>query len=71
MLPVPGLVVVGGAFVALLAAISHFKSSTGDPGLTTELALFVTYLVGVLVATQPLLGSACGVTLALLLNTRA
>ena len=38
--------------------------------MTTELALFVTYLVGVLVATQPLLGSACGVTLALLLNTR-
>ena len=70
LLRVPGLVVVGGAFVALLAAISHFKSSTGDPGLTTELALFVTYLVGVLVATQPLLGSACGVTLALLLNTR-
>ena len=70
LLPAPGLVVVGGAFVALLAAISHFKSRTGDPGLTTELALFVTYLVGVLVATQPLLGSACGVTLALLLNTR-
>lgn len=70
LLPAPGLVAVGGAFVALLAAISHFKSRTGDPGLTTELALFVTYLVGVLVATQPLLGSACGVTLALLLNTR-
>ena len=70
LLPAPRLVVVGGAFVALLAAISHLKSRTGDPGLTTELALFVTYLVGVLGATQPLLGSACGVTLALLLNTR-
>ena len=71
LLPAPGLVAVGGAFVALLAAISHFKSRSGDPGLTTELALFVTYLVGVLVATQPLLGSACGVALALLLNTRS
>ena len=70
LLPEPGLVAVGGLFVALLAAISHFKSRSGDPGLTTELALFVTYLVGVLVATQPLLGTACGVALALLLNTR-
>lgn len=70
LLPVPGLVVVGSAFVGLLAAISHFKSRSGDPGLTTELALFVTYLVGVLVAIHPLLGSACGVALALLLNTR-
>ena len=66
----PGLVVVGGLLVAALAAISHFKSRSDDPGLTTELALFVTYLVGVLVATQPVLGTACGVALALLLNTR-
>ena len=65
-----GLVAVGGLFAAALAAISHFKSRSDDPGLTTELALFVTYLVGVLVATQPVLGTACGVALALLLNTR-
>ena len=70
LLSAPGLVAVGGALVVLLAAISHFKSRSGDPGLTTELALFVTYLVGVLVAIEPLLGTACGVALALLLNTR-
>ena len=70
LLPEPGLVAVGGLLVAGLAAISHFKSRSGDPGLTSELALFVTYLVGVLVATEPLLGTACGVALALLLNTR-
>ena len=71
LLPAPGLVAVGSAFVALLAATSHFKSRSGDPGLTTELALFVTYLLGALVAIEPLLGTACGVALALLLNTRA
>ena len=70
LLSVPGLVVVGGLLVASLAAISHFKSRSADPGLTTELALFFTYLVGVLVAIEPLLGTACGVALALLLNTR-
>ena len=66
----PGLVLVGGLLVGTLAAISHFRSRSDDPGLTTELALFVTYLVGVLVVTQPVLGTACGVALALLLNTR-
>ena len=70
LLSEPGLVAVGGLLVASLAAVSHFKSRSSDPGLTTELALFVTYLVGALVATQPLLGTACGVALALLMNTR-
>ena len=70
LLPDPALVGLGALFVAALAAISHFKSRSADPGLTTELALFLTYLVGVLVAIEPLLGSACGVALALLLNTR-
>ena len=70
LLPEPALVGFGGLFVATLAAISHFKSRSSDPGLTTELALFFTYLVGVLVAIEPLLGTACGVALALLLNTR-
>ena len=70
LLSEPGLVAVGGLLVASLAAVSHFKSRSLDPGLTTELALFVTYLVGVLVASQPVLGTACGVALALLLNTR-
>ena len=32
--------------------------------------MFFTYLAGVLVAIEPLLGVACGVALALLLNTR-
>ena len=45
LLSEPGLVAVGGLLVASLAAISHFKSRSADPGLTTELALFFTYLV--------------------------
>ncbi len=70
LLSEPGLVAVGGLLVASLAAISHFKSRSADPGLTTELALFFTYLVGVLVVVEPLLGTACGAALALLLYTR-
>ena len=70
LLSEPGLVAVGGVLVVLLAAISHFKGRSNDPGLTTELALFFTYLVGVLAVVEPLLGAACGAALALLLHAR-
>jgi uncharacterized membrane protein YhiD involved in acid resistance len=46
-LPVHGLVAIGAALVGLLAASAYWKSRSRDPGLTTELALFATYLIGV------------------------
>ncbi|AVQ85624.1 MULTISPECIES: MgtC/SapB family protein [unclassified Variovorax] len=70
ILPVPALVPIGGAFVALLGAVSHWQSRSRDPGMTTELALFTTYLVGVLCVIEPSLGAACGTGLTLLLATR-
>lgn len=70
LLPGPGLVAIGAALVALLAAISYWKSRSRDPGLTTELALFATYLIGVQSAMTPALGAACGAGLALLLAAR-
>jgi uncharacterized membrane protein (DUF4010 family) len=70
-LPVSGLVVIGAALVGLLAAMAYWKSRSRDPGLTTELALFSTYLIGVQAVISPALGAACGAGLALLLAVRA
>lgn len=70
ILPVAALVPIGGALVAALAAMSHWKSRSPDPGMTTEIALFATYLIGVLCVLQPGLGAACGMGLALLLAAR-
>lgn len=64
------LVPIGGALVAALAVVSHWKSRSRDPGMTTELALFATYLIGVLCVIDPALGAACGTGLALLLAAR-
>jgi uncharacterized membrane protein (DUF4010 family) len=64
------LVPVGAALVALLAAVSHWKSRSDDPGITTEIALFATYLIGVLSISSPSLAAACGAGLALLLVSR-
>lgn len=64
------LVPIGGALIAALAVVSHWKSRSRDPGMTTELALFATYLIGVLCVIDPALGAACGTGLALLLAAR-
>lgn len=70
----PALVALGGLAVVLLAAVAYVRSQwlrrTRDPGLTTELALFVTYLVGVLCVQQPALGAAAAVVVAALLAAR-
>lgn len=72
----PLLVGVGALLVSALASVAYARSRrnesapTFDPGLTTELALFATYLVGVLAVQAPALGAACGVGLAGLLAAR-
>jgi uncharacterized membrane protein (DUF4010 family) len=70
LLSTPGLVAVGAVLVGVLAAVSHWKSRSRDPGMTTELALFATYLIGVLSMLAPAMGAACGAALALLLAER-
>jgi uncharacterized membrane protein (DUF4010 family) len=70
----PALVALGGALVLVLVGVAYWRSrvdpARGDPGLTTELALFVTYLVGVLSAQQPALGAGAAVIVATLLAAR-
>ena len=74
----PALVLLGAGLVALLAVVAYARSlrlpgvgaEALDPGLTTELALFVTYLVGVLSVQTPALGAGAAVVVATLLAAR-
>jgi len=61
-------VALGG--VALLTALSYWRSRSDDPGLTTELALVATALIGALAVSQPVLAAACAVVLAGVLAAR-
>lgn len=71
-------VMVGGSLVlgvtilgvAALTAIAYFKSSDSDPGLTTEIALILTALLGGLSVQQPALAAGVAVALAGLLAAR-
>ncbi|WP_245876390.1 MgtC/SapB family protein [Caldimonas caldifontis] len=66
----PALVFAGALMIIALATVAYLKSRSDDPGLTTELALFATYLVGVLAVASPALGAACGAGVAALLAAR-
>jgi uncharacterized membrane protein (DUF4010 family) len=63
-LALPWLVLAGALLIGALIVIAYQRSSQVDPGITTELALFVTYLIGVTAAVSPALaaGVAVGVT---------
>ena len=69
-LALPGLVAVGALAITALAGAAVLRHRGRDPGLTTEIALLVTYLIGALCVTAPLLGSPSAVVLTALLAAR-
>lgn len=64
------LLAVGALFIAMLAGLAYWRNRSEDPGMTTELALFAIYLIGVQAVTRPALAAACATGLALLLAAR-
>lgn len=62
---------VAGVGIAALVAIAYWHSSPRDAGVTTELALFAAFLLGVFCQAQPTLGAALFVALALLLQSKS
>lgn len=62
---------VAGLGVATMIGVSYWHSGDKDPGLTTEVALLVTFVIGVLAHSQPMLAGASGVLVAVLLLLRS
>lgn len=67
---ITGLVVVGAAFVAALGVVAYARDRSDDPGVTTEVALLLTYLIGVLCTWRLLPAAALAVGLTALLAAR-
>ena len=70
-------IVGGGALLALitagiiaLTAVAYYRSRSDDPGLTTEVALVLTVLLGGLAIQRPALAAGVGVALTVLLAAR-
>ena len=66
----PLLVAAGAALLVALAAIGHSRDRSSDPGITTEVALFLTYLLGVLAIGRPELAAGSAVIITILLASR-
>lgn len=65
------MISVGAAFVGLAALASYQRSHADDPGLTTEIAMFVAFLLGVLAMHQRELAAGLGVGVALVLALKS
>jgi uncharacterized membrane protein (DUF4010 family) len=65
------LIAVGAAFVGLAALASYHRSRETDPGLTTEIAMFIAFLLGVLAMHQRELAAGLGVGVALVLALKS
>lgn len=70
LLAQPWLTAIAALLVAALAVIAHLKDHSSDPGVTTEMALFVTFLLGVLTVEHSAVAAAGGVAVAGLLAAR-
>jgi uncharacterized membrane protein (DUF4010 family) len=66
----PALVAAGALFVLTLVSIDYWRNRSGDPGVTTGMALLVTYLLGVLAPEQPIVCAGGSVVVAVLLASR-
>jgi len=65
-----GLVVTGAVMVAALALVAYWRDRSEDPGATTEIALLLTYLIGVICAQSLPLAAALAVGLTGVLAAR-
>jgi uncharacterized membrane protein (DUF4010 family) len=60
-----------GAIVGVLIAVGYMRTRDTDPGMTTEIAMVVTFLLGGLAVREPRLAAALAVIVAILLAFRS
>ena len=65
------LLIVACVGVALLATAAYLKDRSDDPGITTEVALILTLLLGGMAKDQPQIAAGLGVVVAVLLAARS
>lgn len=65
------LTVVGAAFIAALGVIAYWRDRKDDPGVTTEIALLLAYLIGALCTWNLPLAAGAAVAVTGLLAARA
>lgn len=65
-----GAVYVAGLFVTAVAIASYVRTNAEDPGITTEVAMLLAFLLGILSMSMPAVAGGLGVTVAVLLASK-
>lgn len=65
------LLAVAAGVLGLLVVVAYLRSPQGDPGMTTEIALVITLLLGAVAVERPSLATGLGVSVAILLAVRS
>ena len=65
-----GSFVAGLLIIGILAVVGYLKTADGDPGMTGEVAIVLTFVLGGLASEQGVLASALGVVVAILLYVK-
>jgi uncharacterized membrane protein (DUF4010 family) len=65
-----GLLIAGAVFLGALVVVAYWRERSTDPGITSEITLFTTYLLGALAPRLPEMTAAIGVVIALVLGLR-
>ena len=65
-----GAFVAGLLIIGILAIVGYLKTSDADPGMTGEVAVVLTFVLGGLASEQGVLASALGVVVAILLYVK-
>lgn len=61
---------ISGAFVSLAMVASYVRTRQDDPGLTTEIAMLLTFLLGAFALSSPGVAASIGVVVAILLASK-
>lgn len=64
------LTALTGVLVAALVVVAYWRDRSADPGVTTEIALFLTFVLGILSVPHPEIAAGGGVVVAGLLAAR-
>jgi uncharacterized membrane protein (DUF4010 family) len=63
-------IVVAGGFVVLAVIVGYWRGKDPDPGLTTEVAMLATFLLGILAMRAAALAAGLGVMVAIILASK-
>ena len=66
----PLLIAAGAALLVALAVTAYARDRSDDPGVTTEVAMFVTYLLGVTAMSRPEVAAGSAAVITIILASR-